>query len=72
MKWALYGWARERQWFLAHPRSWPHRSLELLREWYDRGRQRWHLRELDDRMLQDIGVTRAEAEAEWDKPFWTE
>ena len=72
MKWALYGWARERQWFLAHPRSWPHRSLELLWEWNERSRQRWQLRELDDRMLQDIGVTRAEAEAEWDKPFWTE
>jgi len=44
----------------------------LLREWNERSRQRWHLRQLDDRMLQDIGVTRVDAEAEWDKPFWTE
>jgi uncharacterized protein YjiS (DUF1127 family) len=44
----------------------------LLWEWHERSRQRWQLRELDDRMLQDIGVTRTEAEAEWDKPFWTE
>ena len=71
MKWALYGWAREQR-VAIHPRSWPRRSLALLREWNERSRQRWQLRELDDRMLQDIGVTRTEAEAEWDKPFWTE
>ena len=72
MKWALYGWAREQESALANPRSWPRRFLALLREWNERSRQRWHLRELDDRMLQDIGVTRTKAEAEWDKPFWTE
>jgi hypothetical protein len=33
-------------------------------------RQRLHLRELDDRMLDDIGVTRSQAEAEADRPFW--
>ena len=72
MKWALYGWTREQQRFLTHPGSWPRRSLALLWAWNERARQRWQLRELDDRMLQDIGVTRADAEAEWDKPFWTE
>ncbi|HYS48153.1 MAG TPA: DUF1127 domain-containing protein [Xanthobacteraceae bacterium] len=36
----------------------------------ERSRQRGHLAQLDDRLLQDIGVTRAEAEAEAAKPFW--
>ena len=72
MKWALNGWARAQQRATLDPGSWPRRVLALLREWNDRSRQRWHLRELDDRMLQDIGVSRADAEAEWDKPFWLE
>jgi len=29
------------------------------------------LRDLDDRMLADIGLSRAEAEREGSKPFWT-
>ena len=35
-----------------------------LMDWADRQRQRAALARLDDRMLMDIGVTRAEAEAE--------
>jgi uncharacterized protein YjiS (DUF1127 family) len=33
-------------------------------------RQRQHLRELDPHMLQDIGLTAAQARAEADQPFW--
>jgi len=36
----------------------------------DRSQQRALLRELDDRMLNDIGVSYAEALREADKPFW--
>ena len=39
--------------------------------WYDRVLQRRRLRNLDDRMLSDIGVTRMQAEAEARKPAWT-
>lgn len=33
-------------------------------------RQRRKLGNLDDRMLEDIGVTRPQAEAEANRPFW--
>jgi uncharacterized protein YjiS (DUF1127 family) len=38
--------------------------------WTERARQRRALGELSDHMLRDIGVTRADAWAEADKPFW--
>jgi hypothetical protein len=63
---ALYSWAREQ-----HGRpSWSRRAIALLDEWRERGRGRRHLQMLDDRLLQDIGVTRADAEWEMTKPFW--
>ena len=31
---------------------------------------RHHLRELDDRMLRDVGLTRADVTRELSKPFW--
>jgi uncharacterized protein YjiS (DUF1127 family) len=39
-------------------------------EWQERARQRRQLSELDDRMLDDIGVTRADVDREMAKPFW--
>lgn len=42
----------------------------LLREWVRRWRQRRRLEDLDDRMLRDVGVTRADAEREARRPFW--
>ena len=36
----------------------------------ERQRQRRALLRLDDRMLRDIGLTRADVEREADKPFW--
>jgi hypothetical protein len=33
-------------------------------------RQRLHLEELDDHMLADIGLNRADAEREAARPFW--
>ncbi len=38
--------------------------------WYDRAHQRRQLVGLESRMLDDIGVSRAEALTEFDKPVW--
>jgi uncharacterized protein YjiS (DUF1127 family) len=43
---------------------------ELLSVWLDRARQRRQLHALDDRMLRDIGLTRADIEFEAHKHFW--
>jgi uncharacterized protein YjiS (DUF1127 family) len=41
-----------------------------LRLWRERARQRRQLAAMDDRLLQDIGLSRAQVEAEFQKPFW--
>ncbi|HEU0156715.1 MAG TPA: DUF1127 domain-containing protein [Stellaceae bacterium] len=46
------------------------RAIATLRAWRQRSRARAELAALDDRMLRDIGVTRAEAEYLSSKPFW--
>ena len=48
------------------------RLLARLREWRRRARNRAQLAGLDDRMLRDIGLTRADAEFLSNKPFWRE
>jgi uncharacterized protein YjiS (DUF1127 family) len=48
------------------------RILAMLREWRRRSRDRASLATLDNRMLADIGITRADAEYLSDKPFWRE
>jgi uncharacterized protein YjiS (DUF1127 family) len=55
-----------------HPRRQPtlHTTLALVRTVWWRWRSRAYLTALNDRMLRDIGVTRAEAEHERDKPLW--
>jgi uncharacterized protein YjiS (DUF1127 family) len=42
----------------------------LVALWIGRARQRRALAELDDKMLQDIGITRYDAARECGKPFW--
>jgi uncharacterized protein YjiS (DUF1127 family) len=42
-----------------------------LLEWHELAQERRALLALDDRMLKDIGVTRAEAEREASRPFWS-
>jgi len=39
-------------------------------EWSERRRSRGHLYQMPDYMLHDIGVSRAEVDAEYEKPFW--
>jgi uncharacterized protein YjiS (DUF1127 family) len=41
-----------------------------LSEWRRLSRSRADLARLDDRMLRDIGLTRADAWREINKPFW--
>lgn len=33
-------------------------------------RTRKALERLDDHLLRDVGLTQAQAQAEWDRPFW--
>ena len=45
-------------------------GIELLMVWHERARQRRQLQSLNDQMLRDIGLGRADVEAEAAKPFW--
>jgi len=49
-----------------------HWALVTLREWRRRSRDRREIARLDDRMLLDIGLNRADAEFLINKPFWRE
>ena len=46
------------------------RALDAVAVWHERARQRRRLMELDDRLLQDIGLTRADVARETSKSFW--
>ena len=46
--------------------------LATFREWRRRAHDRAELASLDDGMLRDIGLTRADAEFLSNKPFWRE
>ncbi len=46
------------------------RALEVVERWFDRHAQRQALLELDDHMLRDIGLSRADAASEASKRFW--
>ena len=46
------------------------RAMDVLLAWQDRASERRRLAELDDRMLHDVGIDRATADAETFKPFW--
>ena len=45
-------------------------GLDTWRLWQQRAQGRRQLTMFDDHLLRDIGVTRLQAEAEADKPFW--
>jgi uncharacterized protein YjiS (DUF1127 family) len=66
-------WGRVRARRVRHgPLAAAARVLATLREWRRRARDRAELAGLDDRMLRDIGLTRADAEFLSNKPFWRE
>lgn len=44
--------------------------LGTLHTWMERGRSRRHLASLNDNMLHDIGLSRADVEREVHKPVW--
>lgn len=46
------------------------RLLALALTWQERTRQRQALARMDDRMLKDIGLSRADVFLEARKPFW--
>ncbi len=45
-------------------------AFDMLLSWMEIARQRRFLQMLDDRLLQDVGLSRADVEAETSKPFW--
>jgi uncharacterized protein YjiS (DUF1127 family) len=55
--------ARQLAWWLGH-------GVDRALLWADRARQRRQLAELNDYMLRDIGLTRADVAAEIRKSFW--
>ena len=49
---------------------WTRRGIELVLSWQEVARQRRALLALNEHMLKDIGITRADAEREASRPFW--
>lgn len=49
-----------------------HHIVNLVATWSERRAERWQLLSLDDRMLKDIGISRADAWVEATKPMWRE
>lgn len=46
------------------------RLSDALLTWQERASQRHHLYGMSDRMLHDVGLSRADLEREAAKPFW--
>ena len=46
------------------------KATDTVLDWQERVRQRHHLGEMDDHLLRDIGLSRADLEHESSKPFW--
>ncbi len=48
----------------------PEQIFNLVRIWQERAITRSSLRDLDARLLEDVGLSRKQADNEADKPFW--
>ena len=58
---------------LSFERNLQKRAIEsacLLKTWYLRAEQRRQLAQLNDSALKDMGISRIDAHAEANKPFW--
>ena len=44
--------------------------FETLAAWQDQAAKRHHLSQLDQRMLRDVGLSRADVRRELEQPFW--
>ncbi len=55
---------------IAHLARLPLAILGILLVWQERNQQRRHLAALDDRLLRDMGMSRADAAREAAIPFW--
>ncbi len=67
---ASEGWTRAAGRFLSRLGSALAGVVDVLLVWQGRVAGRRHLLELDDRLLDDMGIDRVAAEAEAAKPFW--
>ena len=47
-------------------------AMRQIKRWYELHRQRQQLASLNDEMLKDIGLSRADIEPEVNRPFWDE
>ncbi|MGA8260778.1 MAG: DUF1127 domain-containing protein [Arenicellales bacterium] len=45
-------------------------TLNLFNEWHTRRQERRELLKVSDAVLRDIGISRADADREYRKPFW--
>jgi uncharacterized protein YjiS (DUF1127 family) len=54
----------------ASPKGLLRRAVDTLILWQRRAAERDQLMAMDDRMLQDLGVSRVDVECESSKPFW--
>ena len=44
--------------------------MDIAVRWQERAHERRRLIDMEDRMLADIGLSRTDAQAEFNKPFW--
>lgn len=56
--------------YTTNNKDWIKRLNKMLTLWLHRIAQRKQLRQLDERMLNDIGITAEQAAQEFNKPFW--
>ena len=48
----------------------PDIQTTIVKVWFERWKQRRALLRLDDRMLDDVGISKCQAFEEGSKPFW--